>query len=159
MIDRKIFIIPFTFLFLSVFIFSCQYDKPTEYYYKFPNQTWSRFEYVHLEIPLGNTKHDYDIILSVRHTKRYPFKNLYINVIMKMPSGEERIMEYNFDIVKADGTFIGQDDHGILEVTFPLKQDIRFWEKGILKVEIEDLIPRPEITGIVEMGLIITRSP
>jgi hypothetical protein len=77
---------------------------------------------------------------------------------MDIPSGEERIQEYDFDIMDNNGSFIGAAHDSLFQVIFHLKQGLIFSKEGMCKVEIENLIPKTEISGIVEIGLIIKRA-
>lgn len=105
-----------------------------------------------------NTSASFDIKLILRHNDAYPFDNLYINVVMEMPGGEERIMEKDFRIRDAMGDFLSDDRNGYREISFYLFKDLHFSEKGLCSIEIENLIPKIEIPGILEVGICLQKS-
>jgi len=139
-------------------LLTCCHRRPVEFTHQFPGKTWDRFQKLNFEFPVTDIKHPYDILLKITYDSTYPFRNFYINVILDMPSGEERINEYDHGMVNDDGSPVGRPEDDAMTTTFHLWRDLKFSEEGICKLEIEDLIPRPEITGIRSLHLIIMRK-
>jgi gliding motility-associated lipoprotein GldH len=138
---------------LIIFFFSsCSGNEELMTYYKFKDQTWPRFNILHLEIPVDVQRSSYDITLFIRHTSKYEFDALDFNMLMTTPSGEERIQEYHMNIKKKDGGFIGPCDKDSCEVTINLKRQMML-TKGVLKIEIENLVPRLELNGLLSIGI------
>jgi gliding motility-associated lipoprotein GldH len=121
-------------------------------YYKFKDQTWPRFDILHLSLPVDVQRKTYDISLFIRHSKEYEFDALDFNMLMTTPSGEERIKEYHMNIKKKDGGFIGLCNNDSCEVTINLKRQILL-TKGVLTIEIENLVPRLEVKGLLSIGI------
>jgi len=138
-------------LILLVFC-GCSDNKDIVIYYKFKDHTWSRFDPVRFEIPVNASEKNYDVFLFIHHTGDYEFDKLDFNMIMTTPSGEERIKEYHMDIRKKYGGFIGQCSNDSCEVSVALKKELRL-TKGILKLEIENLVPRLQIKGLLGIGI------
>jgi gliding motility-associated lipoprotein GldH len=121
-------------------------------YYKFKDHTWSRFDPVRFEITLSASEKKYDVLFYVHHTKEFEFDNLDFNMIMNTPSGEERIKEYHIDIRRKDGGFTGKCSNDSCEVFIALKKDMKL-TKGILTLEIENLVPRLQVNGLLGIGI------
>jgi gliding motility-associated lipoprotein GldH len=141
----------FSLLILCIFC-GCSENNDFVVYRKFKDQTWSRFDVLHFEIPVEPSQKLYDVSLFVNYTKEYEFDNLDFNMIMTTPSGEERIKEYNMDIRRKDGQFIGRCSKDSYEVSIALKKGLRL-TKGILDLEIENLIPRLQTKGLQGIGI------
>ncbi|MDD5694175.1 MAG: hypothetical protein PHD61_02580 [Bacteroidales bacterium] len=140
--------------------FGCKRDAGRVNLHSFPDKTWSRFEKQTFHLNIVNTSFPYDMMLILRHTEDYPFENLYLHIIMQMPGGEERIMERNFMVKNPGGAFISPvNKEGCHEMIFSLYKELHFADKGTCSVEIENLIPKTEITGIVELGISLQPSP
>jgi gliding motility-associated lipoprotein GldH len=152
---KKIF--PYTGLVMLVLLSSCSNDKDYVIYHRFPKHAWYRYNILQFEIPVERSEKAYDVIFFTRHTKDYPFDNLDFNMIMTTPSGEERIKEYHFVIKRKDGGFTGECTKDSCMASIPLKNEIYFPAKGILKIEIETLVPRVEIPGILGVGIRLHR--
>jgi len=121
-------------------------------YYKFKDQTWPSFDILHLEIPVDKERKSYDVSLFIYHTKEYEFDALDFNMLMTTPSGEERIKEYHMNIKKKDGRYIGPCSKDSCEVTINLKKQL-ILTKGVLKIDIENLVPRLEVNGLLSIGI------
>jgi gliding motility-associated lipoprotein GldH len=143
---------------LSLLFLTCRHRYSEDYFHSFDNRTWNRFEKLTFEFPVSNTRPTYSLFLQLKHDSTWQFPDLPVNVIFDMPSGEERINEYSFKIMNDDGVFKGQYSNGTYELLLPLWGTINFSREGTCKVEIEDLIPRVEITGIQELNLVIKHN-
>jgi gliding motility-associated lipoprotein GldH len=133
-------------------VFGCSDNKEVMVYHKFKDQTWSRFDLLHFDIPVNAPEKNHDVSLFIHHTADYEFDNLDFNMIMTTPSGEERIKEYHIDIRRKDGGFIGQCTKDSCEVSVVLKKGLKL-TKGILILEIENLVPRMQIKGLLGLGI------
>jgi gliding motility-associated lipoprotein GldH len=138
-------------LILLVFC-GCSKNDDVEVYYKFKDHTWSRFDPVRFELTVNAPERNYDVFLFIHHTAAYEFDNLDFNMIMTTPSGEERIKEYHMDIRRKDGGFIGKLNNDSCEISIALKKDLRL-TKGILTLELENLVPRLQIQGLLGIGI------
>jgi gliding motility-associated lipoprotein GldH len=138
-------------LILLVFC-GCSKNDDIEVYYKFKDHTWSRFDPVRIELTVNASERNYDVLLFIRHTVEYEFDNFDFNMIMTTPSGEERIKEYHMDIKRKDGRFIGKLNNDSCELSIALKKDLKL-TKGILTLELENLIPRLQTKGLLGVGI------
>jgi gliding motility-associated lipoprotein GldH len=135
---------------------ACKNDHDYVIYHKFNNQVWKRFNYLQFELPIETSKDNYDVSFFAHITKEYEYNNLDFNMIMTTPSGEERIKEYHIDIKKKEGTFLGSFVNDSCEYTIPLKKGLNL-SKGVLTLQLENLIPRLETTGILGVGVRLHR--
>ena len=142
----------------QIISYSCNNNEKQCLFISFDHNTWNRFEKQKFEFSVENTSFPYDVMLTIRHNEDYLFDNLYINVVMEMPGGEERIMEYDFKIKDANGNFQSNVKSGYHELSFPLHEELHFSGRGVCRVEIENLIPKMEIPGILELGLCLLQS-
>jgi gliding motility-associated lipoprotein GldH len=137
---------------ILVIVSGCSKNNDYVVYHKFKDQTWPRFNILQFEIPVNSTGKIYDISLFVSHSKEYEFDDLDFNMVMTTPSGEERIKEYHMNIKRKDGRFAGQCYKDSCEVSVALKRELNL-TKGILTLEIESLVPRLEIKGLLGIGI------
>jgi gliding motility-associated lipoprotein GldH len=131
----------------------CRKNNDYVLYYPFKQHVWQRFNKLQFEIPLRSSQKGWDIYFFAHHTKDYQYDNLDFNMIMNTPSGEERINEYHFEIKKKNGQFSGECTNDSCVATIALKKEIYLPEKGILKIEIENLVPRLKVEGLLGVGI------
>jgi len=139
-------------LFLMMIISGCRKDNDYVIYHKFGNQTWYRYNTLQFEIPIQPSPKGWDIFLFATHTNNYSFENLDFNMIMTTPAGEERIKEYHFEIKKY-GSFTGKCNADSCTASIALKKQIFLPATGVLKISVETIVPRLEISGLLGVGI------
>ncbi|MEI6433212.1 MAG: gliding motility lipoprotein GldH [Bacteroidota bacterium] len=137
---------------------ACIREKPTELYHKFPGNQWDRFNFLSFEIPIEKSNETYDILLLFSFTPEYPYETLFFNMDLKTPSGEERINEYQLKIKTKDGKFLGEVKGDSCQLSITLKRYLKITKPGILKIELENLIPRMTTQGISGVVISIMHS-
>ena len=149
------------FLSLAVFLLLCSCTlkkKEVIVYHQFEKHSWHRYDNLQFVVPVEEINKPYDIFFFARHSKEYEFDNLDFGIIMNTPSGEERINQYVFKIKKRFGGFSGVCNHDSCEATIAIKKGIFFSQKGILKIEVENLVPRLEVKGLYGVGIRLAPS-
>jgi len=137
----------------TILVSSCKKQDPVDFYHKFENQSWYRFNHLLFEIPVTDSRKSWDIYFFVRHTKEYEFGTLDFNMVMNTPSGEERIKEYHLQMKKSEGGLAGACPGDSCEAVIALKKGISFGKQGKLKIDIESLVPRLNLDGLMGAGI------
>jgi gliding motility-associated lipoprotein GldH len=153
--NKKAFIYGFLLLLI---LSGCKKNNDIICYHKFSNHTWNRFDKIRFDIPILDIDKPYDVFFFADHTKEYEFDNLEFNMIMTTPSGEERIKEYWFLLKNKTGGFTGTCDQDSCTVSISLKKGLRMEKKGMLRIEIETLVPRLQINALLGVGIRLVPS-
>ena len=140
-------------LLFLLFLGGCKKNNDIISYHKFNNQTWNRFEKITFDIPVLDLEKRYDVYFFADHTPDYEFDNLEFNMVMTTPSGEERIKEYKFLLKSNTGGFIGDCNKDSCTASIALNRGLVMEKKGMLRIEIEALVPRLQITGLLGAGI------
>jgi hypothetical protein len=98
------------------------------------------------------------VFFFANHTRDYEFDNLAFNMIMTTPSGEERIKEYKFLLKDKTGGFTGTCYKDSCTASIALKKGLRLEKKGMLRIEIETLVPRLQINALLGVGVRLVPS-
>ncbi len=144
-------------LFLLI-LSGCKKNNEIIRYHKFNNQTWNRFEKIRFDIPVLEIDKRFDVFFFANHTKKYEFDNLEFNMIMTTPSGEERIKEYKFLLKDKTGGFTGNCNQDSCTASIALKKGLWIDKKGMLRIEIETLVPRLQINALLGIGIRLVPS-
>ena len=144
-------------LFLLI-LSGCKKNNEIIRYHKFNDQIWNRFEKIRFDIPVLDIDKRYDVFFFANHTKNYEFDNLGFNMIMTTPSGEERIKEYKFLLKDKTGGFTGKCNQDSCTASIALKKDLRIDKKGMLRIEIETLVPRLQVNALLGVGIRLVPS-
>ncbi len=153
--NRTVF--KFGFLFLLL-LSGCKKDNEIIRYHKFNDRIWNRYDKIMFDIPVLDTEKRYDVIFFANHTRDYEFDNLEFNMIMTTPSGEERIKEYRFLLKDKTGGFTGICNQDSCTASIALKKGLRLEKKGMLRIEIETLVPRLQINALLGIGIRLVPS-
>jgi gliding motility-associated lipoprotein GldH len=148
----KKFFLFFGIILLQVSLDSCR-KREVVFYHPFQDHSWHRFDKLRFTIPVTEVNKPVNLWFFARHTKEYEFENLDFSMIMNTPSGEERINQYHFRIKNAYGDFSGKCSGDSCEAAIALKKGIVFSEKGDLKIELENLVPRMETKNLLGAGI------
>ena len=140
-------------LLILFLLLGCKKSNEIIRYHKFNDKTWNRFEKLRFDIPVLDIEKRYDVYLFANHTKDYEFDNLEFNMIMTTPSGEERIREYRFLLKNKTGGFTGNCNQDSCTATIVLKKGLQMEKKGMLRIEIETLVPRMQINALLGVGI------
>ncbi len=147
----------FSALFL-ILAFSCQKGIIYKEYHKFDNYTWKRFEKVKFSIAVEEARTTADIVLTIRHITQYPYDNLPVNIILTTPSGEERIVEKDIQLKDENDAFKGDVAGDLWDVEEILWPKFYFTEAGTYELELENLIPKMGIPGLVDIGVYLKKK-
>jgi gliding motility-associated lipoprotein GldH len=138
--------------------YSCSTRGPVfEKSHKFENNTWDRFNQILFDIPMEGTEADYDIYLIMKPTNEFVYNNMPVYVILKTPSGEERMSEVKVQ-VRENGKFIGAEEGKPILIKAPLWKALRISEKGVCKLSIENMVPKIQTMGIREIGIVVEKA-
>ena len=153
--DKNPGIRPGWLLIILIFLASCCHEKPIEKRICFPTGSWQRYNVLKFDLPVTESEKSYDVIFELRCKKSFAYDELPLNMVLKTPSGEERIKEYLIQIRDKNGTFTGTLNGDTCITTVFLKKNLYCSRKGIMKVEIENLNPRMETEAVISAGLIL----
>jgi len=142
-------------LIILVSFVSCKRNEPVSQIHTFKTANWERFEHLNFEFAIEDAGNDYDVSVVIKHTAKFPTESLYLNMVMITPGGEERIKDYNLFLKDRDGNYIGYETDGLFNCTIKVREGLRIHEAGLLKFEIENLMPKYHTPGIIEFGIVM----
>ena len=146
----------FLLLILSISLFTgngCRKTEIKELYHRFPEKVWARFNILSFEIPVNETARPYNIYMFGCFSRDFKYETLDFNMIMNTSAGEERTHVYQMEVKSKSGTFLGECNNDTCRGTIMLKKELRLAKPGILKIEIENLIPRLITEGVLGVGI------
>lgn len=145
-------------IFVLSLLSGCKNNNEIISYHKFTDRTWNRFEKIRFDIPIIDIDKRYDVYFFADHTREYEFDNLEFNMIMTTPSGEERIREFLFLMKDKTGGFTGKCTADSCTASISLKKGLTIDKKGMLRIEIETLVPRLQIHALLGVGIRLVPS-
>jgi gliding motility-associated lipoprotein GldH len=144
--------------FFMILLSGCQQDKSQSQIINFDGSTWQRFKFLNFEFPVEATDDTWDFLVVMRVTEEFPSQAMIFNLVMNMPSGEERIREFKIDIRDKEENMLGEQKAGYYEYILPVRREVRLYESGLLKFEIENLMTKYYTPGVAEFGMVLEPS-
>jgi gliding motility-associated lipoprotein GldH len=147
-------------LIMSIFLSfqGCRRIEFHDQYHRFPEKIWKRFEILSFEIPVTNVDKPYNLYMYTCFSNKYRYDDLHVNVIINTSAGEERIHEFQMEVRSKTGSLLGEYKNDSCQITMLLKKELKLSKPGILKIDIENLIPRTETEGVLGSGIRIVQS-
>ena len=140
---------------LLLILAACQHDNSVSQIRNFTDSTWQRFDFLNFDFQIETTDEPYDILVLLRTTEDFPSQALLINLVMNLPSGDERIREYKLEVKDKEGEMLGEKKAGYFERFISIRKQMKFNEPGLLKFEIENLMSKYFTPGVVEFGIVL----
>ena len=145
-----------TVLFASIallFLAGCSHKEDDKIYHSFADHIWYRWNILQFEVPVEKGDQPFNVVFFTYHTMDYPYDSLSFNMVMTAPSGEERIRECTIRIRDQKGQFTGTFLGDSCERKIILSREMVFTKEGFLRIELENLVPRPRTPGLCGVGI------
>jgi gliding motility-associated lipoprotein GldH len=137
---------------------SCNNGKTYEKRQEFSNYTWNRLKPLIFEIPMNDTKSEYNVYFTLRHITQYPYDNLKTNFTIIAPSGDERTTIHEFEVKNAEGKLMGEGAGDLWDLKLLVKERMTFNESGTYKFQIDNLMDYFDVVGLVDFGVIVEKA-
>lgn len=120
-----------------------------------PENSWSYAKSLKTIVRVKDANVPYQVFFKLRHTSAYRYANLYVVMHLK-GAGLNKHTRYQFKLAKPSGEWIGKGSGDLFTNTFPLLQSLRFPKPGKYSIEIEQNMRDNPLTGISDVGLMVT---
>lgn len=144
---------PILLLILAFTLNSCDRNKVFEDYIKIENGIWSQENKINFEFEIEDTSSLHNVLLNVRHASVYKYNNLWLFIKSSSPSGTINIDTVECILADNENRWIGDGMGDIWDVQIPWKSNIRFANKGIYRIQIEQAMRIQNLPGIMDIGL------
>jgi len=136
---------------------SCRKKTEFEEFVAIPD-TWNNSNLVHFNVNITDTLTPQNVYISVRHSGKYEFSNLYLFVTAVSPNGN--IKRDTVEMVMADehGKWQGKGAASVFTLYYPYKTNIRFPVAGIYTFTIEQAMWIRDLKNISNIGLMIEKA-
>jgi len=136
---------------------SCRKKTEFEEFVAIPD-AWNNSKLVHFNVNITDTVTPQNVYISVRHSGKYEFSNLYLFVTAESPNGN--IKRDTVEMVMADehGKWQGKGAASVFTLYYPYRTNIRFPVAGIYTFTIEQAMWIRDLKNISNIGLMIEKA-
>jgi gliding motility-associated lipoprotein GldH len=135
--------------------------RPGTVYEKHRNTSglvWNRFDVKTFEVDIQDISRAYDFYIAIRHHTDIPYSNLDVYFTLFTASGEVRTNKYQIPVKDKEGKLLGDGLGNLWDLHYLIFEGYTFNEPGINTFEISSAMPQADLGGILQVGLIVTKS-
>jgi gliding motility-associated lipoprotein GldH len=122
------------------------------------DDVWKSNQIIRFDVPLEDTVNIYKFYLNLRHTTSYRYANIYLFINTTFPDGTAARDTVECILADPSGKWVGKGISNILDNQVLLRRGLRFPQKGKYIFEFEQAMREPELEGVMDIGLRITRE-
>jgi len=139
-------------------LFGCQSNNVFQEIRDIPESSWNKNNIISYNFHIEDTLQPYHVLLNVRNTSQYKYRNLFLFIETTSPQGNT--VRDTFECVLADerGRWYGKGWGDVYENEIPYKKYIRFPRSGTYSIEIQQAMRTDNLRHITDMGVIIRKA-
>jgi len=146
------------FALFALVLSACNKNKIYESNVTLPDMTWPSTKAVKFEFEISNTQTPYNLYVNVRNSESYPYKNLWLFIHTKTPSGKVELDSLDCKLADDAGKWLGDGVGDIWDNKIKFKQRIGFPETGKYTLEIQHGMRTETLSAVMEVGLLVEKS-
>lgn len=138
---------------LAVFLTSCRNNIVYSHFCSIPSENWHMDSMAQFDYTIEDAGIDYQMLLYVRHTERYPYQNMWLFV-------DNGIYQDTIEFYLADdrGQWLGDKKHGLMEMPILLEEQIHYPDTGMYRLTVQHGMRDSLLRGVADVGLEIVKS-
>ncbi len=146
------------FVFLLFFIYACIYESAFEKNEEIPKHAWYYQQEPELNFTVTDTASLYNVLVVLRHTDEYAYKNIWLFISTKQP-GDTVFQRERFELTlqNEDGRWIGSGMNDTREVRYPIFENIRFTKTGTYSIRLQQTMRDNPLLHVMNAGIRIEK--
>ncbi len=155
---KKILQITIITAFLFSTFISCDKTRVYELNTPINNERWHKDSIYSFIFNVDDTLTTHNILVNIRNTGNYRYRNLLIYVNLYMPDNHTIIDTLNCILADKKGKWYGKGWGSIWSSTIPYKTNIRFPEKGKYSISLNHAMRDETLKAITDIGIRIEKT-
>lgn len=135
------------------FLSSCRSDIVYSHFTPITSGQWSADTVLPFAYHIADKEASYRMLIYVRHTERYPYQNMWLFV-------NDGVARDTIEFFLADdrGRWLGDKQHGFIEMPVLLEAEKQFADTGNYRLEIAHGMRDSVLRGVTDVGVEIIRD-
>lgn len=145
---------------LAMFLFSCDRSKIYEKYQSIPNAVWNAKESVKFDFEVKDTTQVCNLLINIRCSDNYPYRNLYMFMKTTQPNGNKSIDTLEFYILDIKGKPLGDCSGDVCNNRFMIDHDFTFPQPGKYEFELQQAMRTDDgnLPMIMDVGMRLEKA-
>lgn len=149
---RKSFYILLTVIAASL-LSSCSHDIVYSRFEPISTGEWQVDSVLRFDYAIPDAAADYRMIVYVRHSERYPYQNMWLFI-----GDGQRKDTIEFYLADDRGQWLGDKNHGFIEMPVLLEEEKHFPDTGAYCMTIQHGMRDSVLRGVTDIGVEIIRN-
>ena len=132
---------------------SCQNDIVYSQFASIPSEKWHVDSVVNFDYTIADTNVNYQTLVYVRHTERYPYQNMWLFI-----DNDQHRDTIEFYLADDRGQWLGDKHHGFIEMPVLLEENQHFADTGTYHIAIQHAMRDSLLRGITDIGVEVIKS-
>lgn len=147
---NKLHLLGIILIFIS---FACNKNSIYNKTYDIEDSAWHVDNIASFNFQVQDTLQPYDVLLHVRHTSKYRYKNLFLFIQTTSPEGYT--VKDTFEVMLANdkGRWYGSGWGDVYENSVPYKRFVRFPKSGTYTIELQQAMRSRNLQHITDIGI------
>ena len=145
--------IGFWIIALALSLTGCQNDIVYSQFSTIPSEKWHIDSVVNFDYPIADTSINYQTVVYVRHTERYPYQNMWLFI-----DNDQHRDTIEFYLADDRGQWLGDKHHGFIEMPVLLEESKHFADTGVYHIAIQHAMRDTLLSGITDIGIELIRN-
>ena len=137
---------------------SCLRSNSFSFNEELPLEGWSKFHKPVFTAEITDTLNAYNILLSLRNSHEYPYRNIFLFITTSSPEGVSIKDTIEYQLADEKGSWYGKGLGDIHNLAVSYKSNILFPSAGEYIFKIEQGMRTDNLKGILDVGLIIRKK-
>ena len=117
------------------------------------NVKWSSTQVPSFQFEIKDTISPYNVYVVIRHTNKYAFRNIWLNVGVQQPGDSMKKQPFQIQLASAEN-WLGTGMNDIFEHRESLfKRPVRFTKKGEVTFTVQQIMRQDPLPGIMQAGI------
>lgn len=146
--------------FFLLFLVSCDRNKIYDKYQSIPNGVWSMNEPVKFDFEVKDTMEYCNLMVKIRCSDNYPYRNLYMFMKTTRPDGSKSIDTMEFYLLDIMGKPLGDCSGEVCTNKFMIDHDFRFPLPGKYEFELQQAMRTEDgnLPMVFDVGMRLERT-
>ena len=118
-----------------------------------PSEKWNADSVAHFDFTISDTSIDYQVLIYLRHTEKYPYQNMWLFVD---DNGFKDTIE--FYLADDRGQWLGNKHHGFVEMPVLFEEARHYPDTGAYTMRIAHGMRDSLLRGVTDIGVEIRRN-
>jgi gliding motility-associated lipoprotein GldH len=143
---------------ISLITTSCDSTRIYDEYAEIGEQGWAKDDAKNFEFNINDTTTFYNVIINVRNSSEYRYKNLYLFVEMTSPSNKFFIDTVEITLADNQGKWLGSGIGNIWQNRLNLIEKAKLLEAGTYRVKVSQGMRHDTLKSLSDVGIRVEKS-